>query len=129
LAASFGSKKVGTMAKALMVVGANPTDPAHEAEFNTWYTEVHLDDVLKVAGFTAARRYALSDARPMVGTEASPFRYLAIYDVESDDLERSGRDLQAALDSGAIPISETFDLSNFSVDFYAAIPDAERHAT
>ena len=117
------------MAKALMVVGANPTEPAHDAEFNRWYTDIHLDDVLKVAGFITARRYALSDARPMVGTEASPFRYLAIYDVESDDLEQSGRDLQAALDSGAIPISETFDLSNFSVDFYAAIPDAERHTS
>jgi hypothetical protein len=117
------------MAKALMVVGANPTDPAREAEFNKWYTEIHLDDVLKVAGFTTARRYSLSDARPMVGTEASPFRYLAVYDVESDDLEQSGRDLQAALDSGAIPISETFDLGNFSVDFYAAIPGTERHAS
>jgi hypothetical protein len=117
------------MPKALMVVGANPTDAARETEFNEWHTETHLDDVLKVAGFITARRYSRSDARPMVGTEASPFRYLAIYDVESDDLEQSGRDLQAALDSGAIPLSETFDLANFSVDFYAAIPGAERHTS
>ena len=116
------------MAKALMVVGSNPTEPDREAEFNAWYTDTHLDDVLKVAGFTVARRYELSDARPMVGTTPSPFRYLAIYDVESDDLEQSGRDLQAALDSGAIPLSETFDLTNFSVDFYAAIPGAERRS-
>lgn len=116
------------MAKALMVVASNPTDSAHEAEFNAWYTDVHLADVLRVAGFNAARRYVLSDARPMVGTEASPFRYLALYDVESDDLEQSGRDVQAALDSGAIPLSETFDLTHFRVDFYAAIPDAERHS-
>jgi hypothetical protein len=116
------------MAKALMVVGSNPTDSAREAEFNRWYTDTHLDDVLKVAGFQVARRYELSPARPMAGTEQSPFRYLAIYDVESDDLEQAGRDLQAALDSGAIPISETFDLSSFSVDFYAAIPGAERHS-
>ena len=109
-----------------MVVGSNPTDPAREAEFNEWYTDTHLDDVLRVAGFHVARRYSLSDARPMVGTKPSPFRYLAIYEVESDDLEQSGRDVQAAIDSGAIPISETFDLANFSVDFYAAIPDAER---
>ena len=111
-----------------MVVGSNPTDPAREAEFNEWYTNTHLDDVLRVAGFNVARRYALSDARPMAGTQASSLRYLAVYEVESDDLEQSGRDLQAALDSGAIPISETFDLTNFSVDFYAAIPGAERHS-
>lgn len=117
------------MAKALMVVGSNPTDPASEAAFNEWYTDTHLDDVLKVEGFATARRYTLSDARPMAGTEASPFRYLAVYEVESDDLEQAGRDLQAALDSGAIPVSETFDLSHLSVDFYALIPGAERQST
>jgi hypothetical protein len=116
------------MAKALMVVGSNPTDPESEAAFNEWYTEQHLDDVLAVAGFNVARRYALSPARPMVGTEPSPFGYLAIYEIESDDLEQTGRDVQAALDSGAIPLSETFDLSAFSVDFYALIPGAERSA-
>jgi hypothetical protein len=116
------------MAKALMIVGSNPADPAQEAAFNEWYTETHLDDVLAVAGFHAARRYSLSDARPMAGTEASPFGYMAIYEIESDDLEQTARDLQAALDSGAIPISEHFDLNNFSVDFYALLPESERTA-
>jgi len=116
------------MAKALMVVGSNPTDPAHEDTYNEWYSDTHLADVLAVAGFQAARRYSLSEARPMVGTDASPFRYLAIYEIESDDLEQTGRDVQAALDSGAIPLSDTFDLSNFSVDFYALIPGSERSA-
>jgi hypothetical protein len=116
------------MAKALMVVGSNPADPAQEAAFNEWYTETHLDDVLAVAGFHAARRYNLSGVRPMAGTEASPFGYLAVYEIESDDLAQTGRDLQAALDSGAIPLSDTFDLSNFSVDFYELLPDSERTA-
>jgi hypothetical protein len=116
------------VAKALMIVGSNPTDPAHEAAFNEWYSDTHLDDVLAVAGFQAARRYSLSDARPMVGTEASPFGYLAIYEIESDDLEQTGRDVQAALDSGAIPISDTFDLSHLSIDFYQLIPGSEHTA-
>lgn len=111
-----------------MVVGSNPTDPAQEAAFNEWYTESHLDDVLRVAGFNAARRYTLSPVRPMVGTEPSPFGYLAVYEVESDDLAATASELQAALDSGAIPLSETFDLSNFSVDFYELLPDSERSA-
>ncbi len=114
------------MAKALMVVGSNPADPANESAFNEWYTETHLDDVLKVAGFKSARRYALSDVRPMAETQPSPYGYLAVYEVESDDLAATARELQAALDSGAIPISEHFDLSGFSVDFYALLPGAER---
>jgi hypothetical protein len=116
------------MAKALMVVGSNPTDPAQEAAFNEWYTEHHLDDVLAVAGFDTARRYTLSEVRPMLGTEPSPFGYLAVYEIESDDLTATARELQAALDSGAIPLSETFDLNNFSVDFYALLPDSQRTA-
>ncbi len=116
------------MAKALMIVASNPTAPEHEAAYNEWYTETHLDDVLKVAGFTAARRYAHSEVRPMVGTEPSPFGYLAVYEIESDDLEQTARDLQAALDSGAIPLSESFDLSAFTVDFFALLPGSERSA-
>jgi hypothetical protein len=111
-----------------MVVGSNPAAPEHEAEFNRWYVEEHLDDVLAVAGFNAARRYTLSPVRPMADTEPSPYGYLAVYEVEADDLAVAGRDLQAALDSGAIPISETFDLSGFSVDFYELMPGSERSA-
>lgn len=116
------------MPSALMVVGSNPVAPEHEAEFNRWYVEDHLDDVLAVAGFNAARRYTLSPVRPMADTEASPYGYLAVYEVEADDLAVAGRDLQAALDSGAIPISETFDLTGFSVDFYELMPGSERSA-
>ncbi len=111
-----------------MVVGSNPVSPEREAEFNRWYVEEHLDDVLAVAGFTAARRYRQSPVRPMADTEPSPYGYLAIYEVEADDLEVAGRDLQAALDSGAIPISEDFDLTGFSVDFYEFVPGSERSA-
>lgn len=116
------------MPSALMVVGSNPVDSEQEAEFNRWYGEDHLDDVLAVAGFTAARRYTLSPVRPMADTEPSPYGYLAVYEVEADDLTVAGRDLQAALDSGAIPISETFDLTGFSVDFYELMPGSERLA-
>jgi hypothetical protein len=111
-----------------MVVGSNPATPEQEAEFNRWYAEDHLDDVLAVAGFNAARRYTLSPVRPMADTEPSPYGYLAVYEVEADDLAVAGRDLQAALDSGAIPISETFDLTGFSVDFYELMPGSERPA-
>jgi hypothetical protein len=111
-----------------MVVGSNPAAPEQEAEFNRWYVEDHLDDVLAVAGFNAARRYTLSPVRPMADTEPSPYGYLAVYEVEADDLAVAGRDLQAALDSGAIPISETFDLGGFSVDFYELMPGSERSA-
>ena len=39
------------MARAVMVVGSNPTSPEHEDEYNRWYVEEHLPDVLAVSGF------------------------------------------------------------------------------
>src|SRR5258707_10388050 len=102
------------MPSALMVVGSNPVAPERKDEYNRWYVDKHFADVLAVAGFTTARRYAQSPVRPMADTEPSPYGYLAIYEVEADDLAQAGRDLQAALDSGAIPISETFDLTGVS---------------
>ena len=74
------------MAKALMVVGSNPTSPEQEDEYHRWYVEDHFPDVLRVAGFQQARRYALSDVRPVAAIEASSYRYLALYEVEADDL-------------------------------------------
>lgn len=116
------------MPSALMVVGSNPVSADREEAYNRWYVEEHFDDVLAVAGFTTARRYALSPVRPMADTEPSPYGYLAIYEVEADDLAQAGRDLQAALDSGAIVVSEDFDLNAFSVDFYEFVPGSERSA-
>lgn len=54
-----------------------------DSEFNRWYDEIHLDEVVAVPGFTGAERYAI---RPQPGEPAAPHRYLAIYDIESDDV-------------------------------------------
>ena len=37
-------------------VKTEPSDPALEAEFNTWYDEIDIPDVLAVPGFERARR-------------------------------------------------------------------------
>ncbi|HPG28726.1 MAG: hypothetical protein H6748_16830 [Spirochaetaceae bacterium] len=64
------------------LVFTNAVDGRDE-EFNRWYDDVHLDEVIEVPGFTGAERYAL---RPGPGEDAPPHRYLAIYDMETDDV-------------------------------------------
>ena len=51
------------MADHHMLVFTNPL-PGREAEFNKWYDEVHLPEVLQVKGFVAARRYVVSGDSP-----------------------------------------------------------------
>ena len=43
-----------------LIVLTNPVD-GREDEYNDWYTNVHLDDVLKVPGVVAAQRFRRSN--------------------------------------------------------------------
>jgi hypothetical protein len=58
-------------------------------DFNAWYDTYHLPEVTRhVPGFVAGRRFVLDPLqRSGVGVgEPAPWKYLAVYDVESDDL-------------------------------------------
>jgi len=70
------------MSDHVMVVFTNPV-PGREDEYNRWYNDVHLGEVLRTPAMIAARRYRLVDG---VGSREEPqHRYLAIYELESDD--------------------------------------------
>lgn len=57
---------------ALFIVKAS-IPPEKEAEFNRWYHEVHIPDVLRYPGCLSARRY-----RALLGEEK--FQYMAVYE-------------------------------------------------
>jgi hypothetical protein len=70
----------------LMIVLSN-TRPEVEAEFNSWYTDVHVVDVVeKLDGFETAQRFKLADGQVEDGTG---FQYLAIYTIADDQLEQA----------------------------------------
>ena len=70
------------MPRHIIQVMTNPV-PGKEAEFNDWYSNVHVQEVVQVPGFVSARRFKLADAQ-MSGTH--PYRYLAVYEVDTDDV-------------------------------------------
>jgi hypothetical protein len=80
-----------------MVVRTEPTE-GREEDFNKWYDDVHLGDILKLAGFTSARRF-----RTLGGDK---FPYLAIYEVEADDLMAAQASISAAIASGAVTLTD-----------------------
>ena len=41
----------------IVLVEASCADPAREDEFNEWYNQVHLPDVLETPGIVKALRY------------------------------------------------------------------------
>lgn len=86
-----------------MVVLTNAVEGADE-EFNRWYDEQHLDDVLAIPGIVSAERFK-------VAGPADKWSYLTLYDVETDDLEAVGAELQKRAGTEAMPISEALDVS------------------
>ncbi|HLG67293.1 MAG TPA: hypothetical protein VKV36_05400 [Acidimicrobiales bacterium] len=85
------------MPKGILAVHTTPA-PGREQEYNDWYNEVHLVDILKLAGFTSARRF-----RSLSG-DGHP--YLAIYEVEADDLQAAQDSLGKAVAAGEIRMSD-----------------------
>lgn len=70
------------MADAVLVVFSEPAANA-EDEYNHWYNNQHLPEVLEIPGFVAAQRYRVTDAQAE-GFPAPQRRYLALYDIEGE---------------------------------------------
>ena len=98
------------MPKAVLLVHTNPVSDSREAEFNDWYDNTHIPEVLGVRGFVAATRYRLADAQLALG--AHTHRYLAVYEIESDDLEATTAALMEAA-AGGMFISDSLELQPF----------------
>lgn len=48
--------------------------PAVEKEWNQWYDQVHLPEILRVPGFLSGRRYRAVEGAP---------KYMTLYELES----------------------------------------------
>lgn len=91
------------MSKHLLIVLTNPVD-GREAEFNEWYTNRHLDDVLRIPGIVAAQRYALSPVQPMASP--LPWTYFALYEIETNDLKATIQSLGDRSGTTLMPLSD-----------------------
>jgi hypothetical protein len=87
------------MAKGIILVESRPSSPERDQEYNTWYDEVHRGEIVALDGFVSARRL-----RP-VGGEGP---YVAIYEIEGDDLQAILDNLIASADQ--LDISDALQL-------------------
>jgi hypothetical protein len=113
------------MIKNILVVVSSPV-PGREEEYNRWYTEQHLADVLRAPGFTSAQRFKLAAQGP----SGMPGAYLAIYEYETnsadEDLTQAFTVLRAATESGAMFISTAMDPVSIHASIYAPITEKVR---
>jgi hypothetical protein len=96
------------MAKHIFLALTNPV-PGKEAEFNDWYDKHHVPDVINVPGFVSGQRFKLADAQ--FGGEASKqYRYLALYEIETDDIATTIKELRARGGTPDIVPSDAIDM-------------------
>jgi hypothetical protein len=85
------------------IVLSNPVS-GREDEYNDWYSNRHIQDVVEAYGFTAAQRFVLaSDPRNPAATPE--YQYMAIYEMETDNLAKSLADLGVRKDTDDMPLT------------------------
>ena len=89
------------MPRGIFHVESRPVSADREAEYNTWYDEVHLPELLALDGFVAARRL-----RPV--TDDGP--YVALYEIEGDDLQAVVDEMIGAAREGRFDMSDAMQM-------------------
>jgi hypothetical protein len=90
------------MGRFVFAVHSNPVEGL-DAEYNDWYSNRHLDDLLACPGVITARRLKL--AQQQVRSELQPFRYFSLYEIETDDLQGFINELLSRAGSERMPRS------------------------
>lgn len=85
------------MTKGIIMVFSGPVSPDKEAEYNEWYSGLHIEELSAPEGVRVVTRYKLSDTQ-IPGNEMPDYKYLSIYEI--DDV---GRDFPAMRDIKTTP--------------------------
>ncbi len=88
-----------------LVVFSNALE-GRDADYNDWYDNQHIDDVLAVPGFYRAQRLTIE--RTLSG-EPADYKYLAIYEFEADDLDRTLGYFFSITNTEKMPITDAMD--------------------
>ena len=68
----------------LSIVTAD-VDPAHEAQWDRWYTQTHVPNLLRVPGYVLAGRFRVLDHPALASFNTGP-KYLALYECENEEV-------------------------------------------
>lgn len=75
--------------KYLLFAFSDCKDPAREKEYNDWYDNMHMPDMMQVPGFIKASRWASADHK-----KNEIRKYLTMYELETDNLDEFNADMR-----------------------------------
>lgn len=88
--------------KFLLLLQSNAV-AGRESDFHDWYDNRHVPDLLAVPGIMSAQRYAMS---PLQAVQPDGYRYVAIYEIETDDLAATMATIRARSGTDLMPMSD-----------------------
>lgn len=109
------------MAKYTFIVMTNPVE-GKEAEYNDWYNTHHVPDVLNIPGFVSAQRFCLAETQMGRG-QSRPHKYLALYEIETDDLAGTLKELRARGGTPEIVPSDAIDMKNVATFVFSPVAE------
>ena len=86
--------------KGILYVETRPASAEQVDEYHRWYNETHINDILSVDGFVSARRFE------SLGDDGT---FIAIYEIEADDLDQARANLAAASGQHSAPVGVCLD--------------------
>jgi hypothetical protein len=111
------------MARYKMLVLSKPIE-GNEAEYNDWYQNTHLKQVVALPGYISAQRF--KRAVNMRGEDGYP--YMALYEIEADDIDAAYKVLESAAGDGSIAVSQAFDYASVHASIYEPFGDVVNEA-
>ncbi|GGN23002.1 DUF4286 family protein [Streptomyces fuscichromogenes] len=108
----------------LFVVLSNSA-PGQDDEFNRWYDNTHIPQVLKIPGWNSVQRYRLHPARLNDQVAPGPHQYMALWDIEGDPAAAFAAHDEFA-GRGEIDFTSAIDLSSGTAWTFSPIGD--RHS-
>ncbi|MDH6242712.1 DUF4286 family protein [Mycobacterium sp. OTB74] len=103
----------------IQIVFSNPLE-GRDDEFNEWYDNVHVPDLLAIPGMVSAQRYEIKDAQiyHMEGGTAPVHRYAIIYEMEGDVDAILGK-IQEGVMAGKITMADSLDMTSWQLSFWS----------
>ena len=95
-----------------MIVMSDPL-PGREEEFDQWYQNVHLPEMVALQGFKSARRLRQCAT---LGARKS-YSHAVIYEIETDDIDAVVNNLVQVAEDAELTMSDAMDRENT----YAAV--------
>jgi hypothetical protein len=106
------------MPAAVLLVLTTCTEPAREEEFNRWYNEVHVGDILAIPHFLAAQRFERVGRPNPNEPEAT---YLAVYELDTSDAAVAAKALGEGVRELAAKGRMIDCLKSVSLTYFSAI--------